>query len=74
MRFRERQEVSSEEATRFAVEMGLASGAQKQIDSVLVRPKIIERALSQGGLQMEHSLDVELQRWFVPDHITHIGY
>eukprot|EP00438_Fugacium_kawagutii_P034781 Skav236245 [mRNA] locus=scaffold829:345802:347295:- [translate_table: standard] len=38
--FRERQQVSTSEAARFAVEMGLA-------------PKIIERALSQGGLQME---------------------
>jgi len=41
--FRERQEVSAAEAARFAVEMGLA-------------PKIIERALSQGGLQMEPCL------------------
>ncbi|CAJ1395966.1 unnamed protein product [Effrenium voratum] len=38
--FRERQEVSETEAARFAVEMGMA-------------PKILNRALNQGGLQME---------------------
>eukprot|EP00434_Breviolum_minutum_P030856 symbB.v1.2.027286.t1/scaffold2791.1/size70196/3 len=45
--FRERQEVSAAEAARFAVEMGLAPVSQIHM------PKIIERALSQGGLQME---------------------
>ncbi|CAE7665441.1 Pla2g12a, partial [Symbiodinium sp. CCMP2456] len=38
--FRERQSVSNVEAARFAVEFGLA-------------PKIVDRALLQGGLQME---------------------